>query len=179
MWNQRQNVQFSIPYPLICPIIWWRHYSSLLVCMYVTNFSQKLLDRIARNFQGWFVIIQGQSIIVWERSGQKLRSRSQKGKKCILVIKHSVFVQFIWNQPQNVQFSIPYPLTNVALAKVCALPSACSSSVCVFRIYFHPSQSIATNESMVGLKRTLHHQQHMPDKKSCTFRCHDIVPSWY
>ena len=28
-------------------------------CMYVTNFSQKLLDRIAWNFQGWFVIIQG------------------------------------------------------------------------------------------------------------------------
>ena len=29
------------------------------VCMYVTSFSQKLLDRIAWNFQGWFVIIQG------------------------------------------------------------------------------------------------------------------------
>ena len=33
--------------------------SGLNVCMYVTNFSQKLLDRIAWNFQGWFVIIQG------------------------------------------------------------------------------------------------------------------------
>ena len=33
--------------------------SSLYACMYVTNFSQKLLDQIAWNFPGWFFIIQG------------------------------------------------------------------------------------------------------------------------
>ena len=36
----------------VCIIYWF-------VYMYVTNFSQKLLDRIVWNFQGWFVVIQG------------------------------------------------------------------------------------------------------------------------
>ena len=66
-----------------------------------------------------------QSIRFWERSGQ--RSRSRKGQKHIFVIPSSVFLRFIWNQRQNVHFSIPYPRTNVASAKVCALPSARSS----------------------------------------------------
>ena len=61
MWNQRQYVHFSIPYLLIWWPMWhWRRYALYrVVCMYVTNFFQKLLDRIAWNFQGRFVIIQG------------------------------------------------------------------------------------------------------------------------
>ena len=51
-----------------------------------------------------------QSIRFWEQSGQRSRSRSQKGQKRIFVITHSVFARFIWNQHQNVHFSIPYPL---------------------------------------------------------------------
>ena len=114
--------------------------------------SQKLLDQIAWNFQGWFVIIQGpihtilgviwskvkvkvtqvknywtelheifrddlssskdHLIRFWRRSGQRSRSRSQKSQKRIFVITRSVSVRFIWNQHQNVCFSIPYPLTN-------------------------------------------------------------------
>ena len=42
--------------------------------------------------------------------GQRSRSRSEKGQKHILVITHSVFVRFIWNQRQNAHFSIPYHL---------------------------------------------------------------------
>ena len=49
-----------------------------------------------------------QLIRFWERSGQ--RSRSWKGKNLIFVIMRSIFVRFIWNQHQNVHFSIPYPL---------------------------------------------------------------------
>ena len=73
-----------------------------------------------------------QSIRFWERSGQKSRSRSQKGQKRILVITCSVFVRFIWNKRQNVHFSIPYPLANLALAKVCTLSSARSSFLHIF-----------------------------------------------
>ena len=51
-----------------------------------------------------------QSIRFWEWSGQKSRSRSRKGQKHIFVIMHPVFVRFVWNQRQNVHFSIPYPL---------------------------------------------------------------------
>ena len=46
----------------------------------------------------------------WKWSRQRSRSRSQKGQKHILVITHSVFVRFIWNQCQKVHFSTPYPL---------------------------------------------------------------------
>ena len=51
-----------------------------------------------------------QLIKFWERSGQRSRSKSQKGQKHIFVITHSVFVRFICNQRQNVHFSIPSPL---------------------------------------------------------------------
>ena len=33
--DQCQNLHFSTPYPLICHMIWWHHYSGLLVWMYV------------------------------------------------------------------------------------------------------------------------------------------------
>ena len=61
-------------------------------------------------FRGDLSSSKDQSIRFWERSGQRTRSRSRKGQKRIFVITCSVFVRFIWNQCQNVHFSIPYPL---------------------------------------------------------------------
>ena len=87
IWNQRQNVHFSIPYPLIWWQMWcWRRYAIywvVCVCMYVTNFSQKLLDQIAWNLVGYMSSSKDQSIRFWERSGQRSRSRPRRSQKLL------------------------------------------------------------------------------------------------
>ena len=71
-----------------------------------------------------------QLIRFWEQSGQMSRSRLQKGQNWFFVITCSVFFQFIWDQHQKCSLfnSLSSDMvTNVALAKVCALPSARSN----------------------------------------------------
>ena len=72
-WIHRRRLSFNgegtIVIVIIIVIITWACEGYVLafmhlsiywfVCMYVTNFSQKLLDQIAWNFQGCFIIIQG------------------------------------------------------------------------------------------------------------------------
>ena len=150
IWNQRQNVHFSISDPLIWWQVWhWRRYVLYqVVCMYVcyqlfskttgpnymkfsgmichhprTNWLDFGSNQVKGQGQGHKKVknyklheifrddlssSKDQSIRFWEQSVQ--RSRSQKGQKRIFVIACSVFVRFIWNQRQNVHFSIPYPL---------------------------------------------------------------------
>ena len=111
IWNQRQNVHFSIPYPLIWwQMCCWRRYALYrVVCMYVCYqlFSKTSWTELREIFRDDLSSSKDQLIKFWERSGQRSRSRSQKGQKRIFVITHSVFVRFIWNQRQNVHFWIP------------------------------------------------------------------------
>ena len=100
IWNQRQNVHFSIPYALICQRSRSRSWK-----------GQKHILVIARSVFFRFIWNECQKVhfsIPYPLIGQ--RSRSQKGQKHILVITRSVLVRFIWNQCQNVHFSILYPL---------------------------------------------------------------------
>ena len=86
IWNQCQNVHFSIPYPLIWWKMWrwWRYARYRVDCMYVSmlpNFLKKLLGRIAWNFRDDLPLSKDQSIRFWEQSGQ--RSSSWKGQKLL------------------------------------------------------------------------------------------------
>ena len=94
-------------------VMFWSACIYLLVCMYVCmlpTFLKNYWTELHEIFRDDLSSSKDQSIRFWERSGQRSRSRSQKGQTRIFVITRSVFVRFIWNQCQNVHFSIPYPL---------------------------------------------------------------------
>ena len=110
----------DVPHDMVTSLLW---FIGLYVCMlptYLKNCWTKLYEIIRNDLSS----SKDQSIRFWVQTGQRSRSRSWKGQKRIFVIPRSVFVRCTWNQRQNVHFSIPYPLSNVALAKVCTLPSA-------------------------------------------------------
>ena len=72
-------------------------------------------------------LLRGQSVRFWERSGQRSKSRSRKGQKCIFVITCSVSSNS-YETNASVHFnSLSSDMTNVALAKVCTLLSVRSS----------------------------------------------------
>ena len=76
----------------------------------LTTFLENYWTELHEIFRDDLSSSKDQLIRFWERSGQRSRSRSRKGQKRIFVIMRSVFVRFIWNQRQNVHFSIHYPL---------------------------------------------------------------------
>ena len=103
------------------------------VCMYVTNFSQKLLGRIACDFQGWFVIIQGPIDQIMGAIRSKVKVKVTKRSK--MYFCHNTLSFGLIHEKPTPKCSLFISLssdtvTHVALAKVCALLSAHSSSFC-------------------------------------------------
>ena len=88
IWNQRLNVHFSIPYPLIWWQMWcWQKYVLYwVVCMYVCmspTFLKNYWTELHEILRDDLPSSKDQSITFWEWSGQKSRSRSQKGQKLL------------------------------------------------------------------------------------------------
>ena len=82
IWNQLQNVHFSITYPLIWWQMWrWQRYAPYrVVCMYVCmlpTFLKNYWTELHEIFRGDLSSSKDQSIRFWERSGQRSRSRSR------------------------------------------------------------------------------------------------------
>ena len=79
-----------------------------------------------------------QSIRFWKRSGQRSRPRSRKGQKCIFVITRCFRSIHMKPMPKCSLFNSLSSdmVTNVALAEVCTLPSARSSSHSFMVFYF-------------------------------------------
>ena len=94
----------------------------------VKNFWTKLHEIFSDNLSS----SKNQSITFWEQSGQRSRSRSWKGQKHTFC--HNVLTFRLIHMKPTLKCSLFNSLscdmlTNVALAKVCALPSARSSSL--------------------------------------------------
>ena len=80
IWNQCQNVHFSIPYPLIWWQMWrWRRYALYRVVCMLPTFLKNYWTELHEIFRDDFPSSKDQSNRSWEWSGQ--RSRSRKGQK--------------------------------------------------------------------------------------------------
>ena len=95
------------------------------ICM-LSTFLKNNWTELHEIFRDELSSSQDQSIKFWERSGQRSRSRSQKGKKTYFC--HNVLSFRLVHMKPTPKCSLFNSLfsdivTNVALAKVCALPS--------------------------------------------------------
>ena len=104
----------------------------LLVCMYVciyvcmlSTFLKSYWTKLHEIFRDDVSSSKDQSFRFWERSGQRSRSRSQKGQKRIFVITRCFRPIRMEPTPKCSLFNSLFSdmVTNVALAKVCALLS--------------------------------------------------------
>ena len=102
------------------------------VCMHVCmlpTFLKNYFTDLHEIFRDDLSSSKDQSIRFYERSGQRSRSRSQKGQKRIFTIMRCFHPIHMKPSPKCSLFNSLSSdmVTNVALAKACALPSACSS----------------------------------------------------